>query len=114
MLDLKKRRMELGLTQEQVGDACGVSKTAVMKWENGQTKNMRRDRLVKLASVLQISILDIVDTDDALDIISAEEKPTATGEQFDQQLVSMLIELNDGQVQRVRDFVSGMLSTGKD
>lgn len=75
---------------------------------------MRRDRLVNLANILQVSILDIIDTQDALDIISTEEKPTATGEQLDQQLVSMLIELNDGQVQRVRDFVSGMLSTGKD
>lgn len=75
---------------------------------------MRRDRLVNLANILQVSILDIIDTQDALDIISTEEKPTATGELLDQQLVSMLIELNDGQVQRVRDFVSGMLSTGKD
>lgn len=49
------RRKELGLTLEEVGNAVGVSKSTVKKWENGFISNMRRDKIEKLASVLQIS-----------------------------------------------------------
>lgn len=49
------RRKELDLTLEEVGNAVGVSKSTVKKWENGHISNMRRDKIEKLASVLQIS-----------------------------------------------------------
>lgn len=49
------RRKELGLTLEEIGNATGVSKSTVKKWENGFIANMRRDKIEKLANVLQIS-----------------------------------------------------------
>lgn len=49
------RRKELGLTLEEVGNAVGVSKSTVKKWENGHISNMRRDKIEKLAKILQIS-----------------------------------------------------------
>lgn len=49
------RRKELGLTLEEVGNAVGVSKSTVKKWENGFISNMRRDKIEKLAKVLEIS-----------------------------------------------------------
>lgn len=49
------RRKELGLTLEEVGKAVGVSKSTVKKWENGFISNMRRDKIEKLATILQVS-----------------------------------------------------------
>lgn len=49
------RRKELGLTLEEVGNAVGVSKSTVKKWENGFISNMRRDKIEKLSKVLEIS-----------------------------------------------------------
>ena len=49
------RRKQLGLTLQDVGDAVGVSKSTVKKWESGDISNMRRDKIEKLAKVLQIS-----------------------------------------------------------
>ena len=49
------RRKELGLTLEEVGDAVGVSKSTVKKWENGFISNMRRDKIEKLADILQLN-----------------------------------------------------------
>jgi len=51
---IKNRRGELGLTLEQVGKAVGVGKSTVKKWESGFIANMRRDKIAKLAEVLQI------------------------------------------------------------
>lgn len=49
------RRKALGLTLEEVGNAVGVSKSTVKKWESGYISNMRKDKIEKLAKVLEIS-----------------------------------------------------------
>ena len=52
---IRTRRKELGLTLEEVGNAVGVSKSTVKKWEDGYISNMRRDKIQSLARVLQIN-----------------------------------------------------------
>lgn len=58
---IKNRRKELDLTLEQVGEACGVGKSTVRKWETGYIKNMRRDKLALLASVLRMDPADLIE-----------------------------------------------------
>lgn len=60
---IKARRLELGLTLEEVGQAVGVGKSTVRKWENGMIKNMGRDKIAALASVLQIPAVELVPGD---------------------------------------------------
>lgn len=52
---LKQRRLELGLTLEQVGDYVGVGKSTVRKWETGLIKDMKRSQIAKYAEILKIS-----------------------------------------------------------
>ena len=52
---IKSRRIELGLTMKEVADAVGVSEGTISRWESGHIANMRRDKIVALAKVLQIS-----------------------------------------------------------
>ena len=52
---LKKRRLELHLTLDDVAKSVNVSPTTVSRWENGKIKNMRRDKVVLLAEVLKVS-----------------------------------------------------------
>lgn len=62
---LKSRRIELRLTQDDIANKIGVSKATVSRWESGNISNMRRDRIAKLAEILQISpavIIGIKDT----------------------------------------------------
>jgi len=49
---IKMLRQQHNLTLEEVGNAVGVGKSTVRKWENGDIANMRRDKIAKLASVL--------------------------------------------------------------
>ena len=57
---IKARRLELGLTLEDVGKAVGVGRSTVRKWETGMIKNMGRDKIAALAKVLQISPVELV------------------------------------------------------
>lgn len=51
---LKERRIELGLTLEEVAKHVGVSKTTVSRWETGEISNMRRDKIGKLSEILKV------------------------------------------------------------
>lgn len=53
--EIEKLRKEKGMTLEELGDKCGVGKSTVTKCEKGIIKNMRRDKIYKLAEALGVS-----------------------------------------------------------
>lgn len=59
---LRTRRKELGLTMADVAKRVGVSEATVSRWENGIIDNMRRDRIARLAAVLQVDPTAILDS----------------------------------------------------
>lgn len=54
-------RKNLGLTQKEIGKACGVSTTTVHKWEHGVIDSMRADKIQKLADILNTTIDYLLD-----------------------------------------------------
>lgn len=54
------RRIQLGLTLEEVGEYCGVGKSTVRKWETGMIQNMRRDKIALLANILHLDPVDLI------------------------------------------------------
>ena len=60
---IKPRRIQLGLTLEEVGKAVGVSKTTVQRWESGNISNLRRDKIAKLAKILDLDPVSLVGVD---------------------------------------------------
>ena len=61
---LKRKRLELGLTYEELGTLVGVGKSTVRKWETGMIDNMRRDNIVALSKALNISPTILMGLDD--------------------------------------------------
>ena len=52
---IRLRRVQLDKTLEAIGKEVGVSKATVQRWESGEIKNIRRDKIAKLAAALQVS-----------------------------------------------------------
>lgn len=57
---IKARRIELGLTLEEVAQAVGVGRSTVRKWETGMIRNMGRDKIAALARILQMNPVELV------------------------------------------------------
>ncbi len=64
---IKMRRIQLDLTQKQVADAIGVSEGTVSRWESGDINNMRRDRIFRLAHILQVPPVKLLQDEIASD-----------------------------------------------
>lgn len=69
---IRTRRAELGLTLEQIAQACGVGRSIVAKWERGEVTNLRRDNIKALADVLHVSPLVLLDREELPTSGSAE------------------------------------------
>lgn len=52
---LRKRRKELGLTLAQIADMMGVAEATVQRWESGNIKSVRYDKMDKLAEILRVN-----------------------------------------------------------
>ena len=71
---IHNQRITLGLTLEDVGNAVGVSKSTVKKWETGYIANIKRDKIANLARILQINpvvLITGIDDDSNDDFITA-------------------------------------------
>lgn len=103
-MNLKDRRIELGLTLEQVGELVGVGKSTVRKWENGLIENMGRDKISKLAKALQVSPLFIMHIEDPDNERYIEDSS---------KVVGIYNQLNTDRRKKVIDFATKQLNEQK-
>ena len=57
---IKVKRLELGMTQEDLGKKVGVNKAAVQKWESGKVQNIKRTTLKKLAEIFGMTPIELM------------------------------------------------------
>ena len=63
-MDLKALRKSKGLTLSELAEKLNVSPSTILRWENGDIANMRRDRIALLAKALEIKPTDLLDLTD--------------------------------------------------
>ena len=61
---IKFLRLRKGLTQEELGNAVGVQKAAINKYETGRVINIKRTTLQKLADALGVTPAELLDDAD--------------------------------------------------
>lgn len=52
---IKEKRLELGLTQEELGKMIGTQRAAVNKYESGLVENMKRSTIKQLSLIFNVS-----------------------------------------------------------
>ncbi len=75
---IKSLRTSKGFTQEELGRLVGVRKAAVQKWESGQTTNLKRSTIEKLAKVFGVTgsyLMAIDDHTQKLDTVRLKKIP---------------------------------------
>lgn len=61
---IKELRIEIGMTQEELGDYLGVKKSAIQKYENGSIQNLKIDTIKKLCELFTIFPSDLIYADE--------------------------------------------------
>lgn len=63
---IKKRRRDLGLTLAQIAEKMGVSEATVQRWESGNIKTLRYEKISRLANILQVNPAALMGWEDTL------------------------------------------------
>ena len=61
---IRKRRIELGMTMDDLGNAIGVQRSAINKYEKGFITDLMRSTIQALANALNVSPLYLLGDDD--------------------------------------------------
>ena len=86
---IKKRRLELNMTQEELGDLIGVSKVAICTYENN-TRTPKLDTLKKISEALSIEFTYLLGQD--VSIVAEDTKLTFKLSKEDLKILSELKE----------------------
>ena len=73
---IKEARKAKGMTQTELGEKVGVQKSAVSKWERGETQNIKRSVLQKLSYYLDLQPVELIDNKSSTDV-SEQATPKA-------------------------------------
>lgn len=64
---IRKRRIELNMTMDDLGNAIGVQRSAINKYEKGMITDLKRSTIHALAKALHVSPLYLLDDDNGDD-----------------------------------------------
>lgn len=101
---IKELRVNLGLTQEELGEMVGVKKAAINKYESGLVRNIKRDMQEKLAKALNTDPAALFYPDATNASSSA---PSLTPDE--EALLESYRKLNTEDKAEVRGFIKGRL-----
>lgn len=73
---IKRLRLELGLTQEKLGEKVGLKRAAINKYEKGSIENMKRSTIEKMSKLFGISPLYLMCLSDSENEVSEIVKRT--------------------------------------
>lgn len=103
---IKECRINSKLSQKYVAMTLDVAAPSVSNWESGKTQPTP-ENLRRLASLFGVTV-DYLLGDEKIPTEEIKKQPPAQGEELDNSLISLLMDLNPQDAQRVRDFVEGL------
>ena len=89
---IKFLRTSQGMTLEEVGQAVGVGKSTVRKWESGQIANMKRDKIALVAKALHVTPSYLMGWDEIADNLGSDSAAAKKLQEIKRQFKSPMIE----------------------
>ena len=105
MSRLKELRNMFGYTQDTVASYIGITRAAYTNLENGK-RQCDASTLLKLSELYSVTVGCLLNVEPILP--QQKKQPPAQGEELNESLISLLMDLNPQDAQRVRDFVQGL------
>lgn len=99
---IKERRESLGYSLNELAEKIGVNRSTVMRWENGDIENMKRDKIVSLSEALKISPAVIMGWEDI------EEPKVAKVSDTVKDINTLASQLDQSSQERLLAYAQGM------
>ena len=98
--NIRKYRKSKRMSQDTLAEMLHVHQTAVSQWENEKTEP-DISNLARMAEIFEVTIDDIMG-------VSKKGSPDTQDVGARQEVIDIMTDLSSDEIQRVRDFVSGL------
>ena len=98
--DIRKQK---GISAEDLAEKIGMNRATYYRYESGDLKNLKFDKIQKIADALDVYPVDLV--------VWEEEKPAHNKDELDAELIRRLMLLTPEEIEKVDAFVQGILAT---
>lgn len=102
---IKARREELGYSLRELSEKIGVNSSTIMRWENGDIANMKRDKIVSLAEALRISPGVIMGWEDLEPKYILEEPEP---DEFTQQIEEIMNKISESAKKQILGYAQAV------
>lgn len=107
---IKEKRLELGLTQEELGDKLGLQKSAIAKYENGRVENIKRSVIAEMAKLFNCSPAYLMGWDDN-DKTEKDDETFVAKTDAEKRLLVMCRKVEDSSPEEKEELVNLFEST---
>lgn len=107
---IKEKRLELGLTQEELGDKLGLQKSAIAKYENGRVENIKRSVIAEMAKLFNCSPAYLMGWDDN-DKTDNDDETFVAKTDAEKRLLVMCRKVEDSSPEEKEELVNLFEST---
>ena len=114
---IKQRRIELGLTADDLAQKIGKSRATIYRYENGDIENMPTPISEPLAKALDTTPADLIGWTSSHSGIAIERKTSNSKVQFQRfslyadKLMKLYDQLSSSNKEKVVSYTKGLLST---
>lgn len=111
--NIKMFRQRANMTQEEVGNALGVKKQTIQKYESGEISNIPYDNLVALAKILNITEPELFGYDKPIEKFSKENAVNLAAIGNDKELreiADIMVQLSPEKRKDLHTYASFLLS----
>ena len=98
--DIRKQK---GISAEDLAEKIGMNRATYYRYESGDLKNLKFEKIQKIAEALDVYPVDLV--------VWEEEKPVLNEDELDDELIRRLMLLTPEEIEKVDAFVQGILAT---
>lgn len=115
MQNLKQFRTQCGLTQTNLAEKLGVSRTTVTMWENHKSEP-DNEMLVRIANILQTTVDNLlgVEKQEVSDVLLRDERVNRSSGTSQMNVINALAEkLNSQGLERLQQYADDLVSSGK-
>ena len=109
---IKARRLELGLTAEELGKKVGVTKSTIGRYESGTIAKIPYLTFVSIAAALQTSADELISKEEFEPIgnVDGLEVMNMAFDDATEKLRNKIRQMTPGELDRMNDFAQGILA----
>lgn len=104
-LRIRDSRKKLALTQEELGNKVGASRSAVVRWEQGHVDKITTDKAKIIADALKVDVLWLFGFTDTMNYLYSEEEFKDNLKKALDRWKELEVEFSEADIQSIVEFI---------